>query len=76
MVVEVVGRGCNDYFAILDEVNRFASKKHDVEVVEVSDGAKIAKYGLNMLPALLVNGTVRWQGVGVKKEEVKTMLAG
>lgn len=76
MEVKIVGKGCNDYFKMLQEVNRIAdSRKGGVQVIEVNDNSAIAKMGLTILPALVVDGTVCCQGAGVKTEEIRKRLA-
>ena len=74
--MEIVGQGCNDYFKMLQEVNRIADRrKGSIRVIEVTDNSAIAKMGLTILPALVVDGKVCCQGTGVKTEEIRKRLA-
>lgn len=75
MEIKIVGKGCNDYFKMLQEVNRIAdSRKGSIQVIEVTDNFAIAKMGLKTLPALIVDGKVCCQGVGIKIEEIRKRL--
>ena len=46
----------------------------DAEIVKVDDFAEIAKFGVMMTPALVVDGQVKFVGKVPGKEELKKML--
>ena len=75
MKIEVLGTGCpkcKQLFANVEE----AVKESNIqaEIGKVTDIDKITEYGVMMIPALVVDGTVVFAGKVLSKDEIKKFL--
>jgi len=75
MKIEVLGPGCakcddtfNKVKEVLDEL------RLEAELAKVADLFKIIDRGVNLTPALVIDGEVVFQGKVPKKEEIKKIL--
>lgn len=75
MEVKVYGAGCDKFFQTVRSFNTVLKKYDDAsEVVEITDGKKIAVRGITNLPAVFINGKLILQGEGVSEERAKEIL--
>ena len=73
MKIEVLGTGCircNTAEAMVKEA--VARRGLEAEVVKVSDRLEIAKHGVKMTPAIIINGQVKSVGLIPEVEDVLT----
>jgi small redox-active disulfide protein 2 len=71
MKVEILGIGCKKCTKLYDEVKDLVGKNGiDAEVVKVEDMPTIAKYGVFMTPALVIDGEVKVAGKVPKEAEI------
>lgn len=76
MKVEILSVGCAKCNKFFDAVNNLARERGiDAEVVKVEDMATFHKYGVFMLPALVINGEVKTAGKLPDDSELLDWLA-
>jgi small redox-active disulfide protein 2 len=76
MKVEILSVGCakcNKFFAAVNDLVQ--SRGIDVEIVKVEDMAIFCKYGVFMLPALVIDGEVKVAGKLPNESELMHWLA-
>lgn len=77
MKIEVLGGGCANCRLLKKNVqDALNALSLDAEVVEVSDYAEIASYGVMSTPALVIDGEVKAYGRVPSTEEIKKFLKG
>jgi small redox-active disulfide protein 2 len=76
MEIKVLGPGCKKCHETEKIVKEAAAETNVDTVVEyVTDIKEIARYGVFVTPAVVVNGKVKSVGKVPKKDDVKTWLA-
>jgi small redox-active disulfide protein 2 len=76
MKVEILGVGCAKCNKLYDLVTELVTKKGiDADVVKVEDLKVLAKYGVFMTPALVVDGQVKVAGNVPKEAEIIKWLS-
>jgi small redox-active disulfide protein 2 len=71
MKVEILSVGCARCNEFFDTVNDLVQTRNiDAEIVKVEDMATFCKYGVFMLPALVINGEVKVAGKLPKESEL------
>lgn len=76
MEIKVLGPGCPKCRA-LEKNTREAVAELGIEaqVSHVSDFSELARYGVFMIPGLVVDGEVKVSGKVVTKDEIKNILS-
>jgi len=75
MKVEILSVGCAKCNKFFDAVNDLVQKRGiDAEIVKVEDMAAFCKYGVFMLPALVIDGEVKVAGKLPKESELMGWL--
>ena len=75
MVIEVVGKGCSSHIKLIKYLKELAKKSNkEINIKEVFDTAVINKFGITYMPALVVEGKVRFQGVNIDKDKIKEIF--
>lgn len=75
MKVEILSVGCPKCNKFFDTVNDLIKKRGiDAEIVKVEEMTTFCKYGVFMLPALVVDGEVKIAGKLPKESEVLAWL--
>lgn len=75
MKIEVLGSGCAKCKTLEANVREAVSELAiEAEIVKVDDFAEIAKFGVMMTPALVVDGEVKLVGKVPGKDEIKNIL--
>ena len=76
MKVEILGVGCAKCNKLYDLVTELVKKEGlDADVVKVEDLKVLAKYGVFMTPALVVDGQVKVAGNVPKEVEIIKWLS-
>ncbi|MBW1735298.1 MAG: TM0996/MTH895 family glutaredoxin-like protein [Deltaproteobacteria bacterium] len=77
MEIKVLGPGCPKCEAALKAVGEAVSESGlDVKVEKVTDTMEIAKHGVFMTPAVVIDGEVKCVGKVPKKDEIKAWISG
>jgi small redox-active disulfide protein 2 len=77
MKIEIIGSGCPRCFETERRVkNALAETGAEVELVHLTDPREVARRGLILTPAVIVDGVIRLAGRVPSLEEVKTWLQG
>jgi len=75
MRIEVLGVGCPRCEALAANAEAAAKRLGiEYELVKVTDLARIAKYGVLVTPALVVDGRVRTSGTVAAENEIEEFL--
>ncbi|HED23545.1 MAG TPA: thioredoxin family protein [Firmicutes bacterium] len=77
MEIKVLGTGCpkcNKLEKLVKEI--LEETKIEADIKKVTDINEIARAGVMLTPALVVNGEVRTSGKVPSKEELKIMITG
>ncbi len=75
MKIEVLGTGCAKCNKLYDAAKEAVTKSGvDAELVKVQDIMEIAKRGVLMTPALVIDGEVKFAGKVPKVEELVKLL--
>ncbi len=75
MRVEVLGNGCSECRAMLDNtMAAAASTEEEIEVEAVNDAYRMMAYGVTCVPALIVDGKVKSAGRLLSVEEIAALL--
>ena len=73
--IEIYGAGCDKYFETLNNMKKAVKNKNiAAEIVEITDGKKIAEMGIVNMPAVRVMGKIVSQGRAVSQAEAMQML--
>ncbi len=73
--IEIYGAGCDKYFETLNNMKKVVKNKNiAAEIVEITDGKKIAEMGIVNMPAVRVMGKIVSQGRTVSQVEAMQML--
>lgn len=73
--IEIYGAGCDKYFETLNNMKKAVKSKNiAAEIVEITDGKKIAEMGIVNMPAVRVMGKIVSQGRAVSQAEAMQML--
>lgn len=75
MKVEILSVGCakcNKFFAVVNEIVQ--TRGIDAEIVKVEDMATFCRYGVFMLPALVIDGQVKVAGKLPKESDLLVWL--
>ncbi len=76
MKIEILGSGCAKCRTLEANVREAVKEMAiDVEIVKVDDFAEIAKRGVMVTPALVVDGKVLLNGKVPKVSKIKKLLA-
>lgn len=76
MKIEILGTGCPKCKKLTENANKAVEELGIIaEIGKVTDLNQIAKYGVMMTPALVVDGEVKTSGKVLSIEEIKTMLS-
>jgi len=76
MKVEILSVGCAKCNKFFDTVNDLINMRGiDAEIVKVEDMTTFCKYGVFMLPALVVDGQVKIAGKAPSESELIAWLA-
>ena len=76
MKIEILSVGCSKCNELVHAVERLVQKQGiDAEVVKVEDMKSFCKYGVFMLPALVIDGEVKIAGKVPTDSEVASWLA-
>ncbi|MFA5090587.1 MAG: thioredoxin family protein [Candidatus Omnitrophota bacterium] len=75
MKIEILGVGCPKCKQLIANTEA-AVKELDInaEIGKVTDIAQIIEYGVMMMPALAIDGTVISSGEVLSKDEIKNIL--
>jgi small redox-active disulfide protein 2 len=77
MKIEIIGSGCPRCYETERRVkNALAESGAEVELVHLTDPREIARRGLILTPAVIVDGVIRLVGRVPSLEEVKNWLQG
>jgi small redox-active disulfide protein 2 len=77
MKIEIIGSGCPRCCETERRVkNALAETGAEAELVHLTDPREIARRGLILTPAVIVDGVIRLAGRVPSLEEVKTWLQG
>ena len=77
MKIEIIGSGCPRCFETERRVkNALAETGAEVELVHLTDPRELARRGLILTPAVIVDGVIRLAGRVPSLEEVKTWIQG
>ena len=77
MKIEIIGSGCPRCYETERRVkNALAEAGAEVELVHLTDPREVARRGLILTPAVIVDGVIRLAGRVPSLEEVKTWLQG
>ena len=75
MEIKILGSGCSKCEATEKNVkNALAESDLDVQVDKVTDVMEIAKYGVFLTPAVVIDGKVKSVGKIPDTEEIKTWI--
>ena len=75
MKIEIIGSGCPRCYETERRVkNALAETGAEVELVHLTDPREVARRGLILTPAVIVDGVIRLAGRVPSLEEVKTWL--
>jgi small redox-active disulfide protein 2 len=75
MKIEILGVGCSKCKQLTVNVEAAAKEINIVvEISKVTDIDKIIEYGVMMIPALAVDGTVVSAGKVLNKDEIKKII--
>ena len=75
MKIEILGSGCAKCKTLEANVREAVSELAiGAEIIKIDDFAEIAKFGVMMTPALVIDGKVKFVGKVPSKEELKRML--
>ena len=75
MKVELIGTNCARCSRLYKNTKKAIEEcGKNVELVMLEDVDSIAKYGVLSLPALVINGQVKFSGKVVSVDEIKQML--
>lgn len=73
--IEIYGAGCDKYFETLNNMKKAVKNKNiAAEIVEITDGKKIAEMGIVNMPTVRVMGKIVSQGRAVSQAEAMQML--
>lgn len=73
--IEIYGAGCDKYFETLNNMKKAVKNKNiAAEIVEITDGKKIAEMGIVNMPVVRVMGKIVSQGRAVSQAEAMQML--
>ena len=76
MKVEILGVGCAKCNKLYDLVTELVTKQGiDADVVKVEDIKVLARYGVFMTPALVIDGKVKVAGKVPKESEIVKWLS-
>ena len=77
MKIEIIGSGCPRCFETERRVkNALAETGAEVELVHLTDPREVARRGLILTPAVIVDGVIRLAGRVPSLEEVRNWLQG
>ena len=75
MEIKILGSGCSKCEATEKNVkNALAESDLDVQVDKVTDVMEIAKYGVFLTPAVVIDGKIKSSGKIPDTEEIKTWI--
>ncbi len=76
MKIEILGTGCAKCNALLENTRKAVERLglEDCAIVKVQDFNEIAKRGVLVTPALLIDGTVKLIGKAASPEEIEGYL--
>ena len=75
-LIEVLGSGCAKCEMLAKHAEQAAQELGlDFAVIKIKDPAAIARYGVMMTPALVVDGQVKLQGRVLSVEKLKELIA-
>lgn len=75
MKIEVIGTGCAKCTTLYGNVKKALEESgKSAEVVKVEDIPSIVKYGVMSMPALVIDGQVKFSGKLASVTEIKEML--
>jgi len=76
MKIEILGIGCPKCRQLTANAEAAVKELNiDAEIAKVTDIDKINEYGVMMIPALAVDGTVVSAGKVLSKDEIKKIIA-
>jgi small redox-active disulfide protein 2 len=74
-LIEILGSGCAKCEMLAKHAEQAAQELGlDFAVIKITDPAAIARYGVMMTPALVVDGQVKLQGRVLSAEKLKEFL--
>ncbi len=74
--IEVLGPSCDKCDDTFDRIKQVLDElKVKAELVKITDVFEIIDKGINVTPALIVNGKIKFQGKVPSIEEIKELLA-
>ena len=75
MEIKVLGPGCPNCEKTADNVNQvLAESGIEADLVKVTDTMEIAKHGVFMTPAVVVDGDVKCVGKVPEKEDIRKWI--
>jgi len=75
MKIEILGSGCKKCEELYENTkDALAELQKDIVLEKVNDVNYIAKMGVFMTPALVINGNVISVGKALSKDEIKTKI--
>ena len=76
MIIKILGLGCPTCQKLEENVKKAVIKVNieEATIEKVTDYAKIAKYGVMQLPALVINEEVKLAGYVPKAAEIEKIL--
>ena len=73
--IEIYGAGCDKYFETLNNMKKAVKNKNiAAEIVEITDGKKIAEMGIVNMPDVRVMGKIVSQGRAVSQAEAMQIM--
>lgn len=73
--IEVLGPGCTKCDDTYDKVKQALSELGlEAGLVKITDVFEIIDRGVNLTPALIINGKIKYQGKVPSTEEIKSIL--
>jgi small redox-active disulfide protein 2 len=75
--IEVLGSNCSKCDNTFDKVKQVIDElKLEAELTKITDVFEIIEKGVNVTPALIVDGKIKFQGRIPSFEEIKKLLTG
>lgn len=75
MIIKILGGGCKKCHALKDNTKAAAAElKISPEILDVTDFAEIAKYGVMLTPALVIDEKVVSCGKVLKPDEIAKLI--
>jgi small redox-active disulfide protein 2 len=74
--IKILGKGCSKCESMEEKVIEAAKELGlDYEIEKINDISEIAKYGVMLTPALVVDGDVKVSGEVPKKKIIKKLIS-